>query len=141
MHQINVVTCLKVLSVRKVLKRYVYQSWSFLSLLFLYCSLSKYNFNVLYQFKYKFSVYCFRALSFLTVLLKCIFILQYLCFLGKNRRIYTNFLDDERYTDAVPSMQTGYASLFPLVYPNNVKPSGALWMQMNMISYNVKYSC
>jgi hypothetical protein len=55
--------------------------------------------------------------------------------------MYTNFLDDGRYTDAVPSMQTGYAPLFPLVCPENVKPPGASWMQMNMIAYNVNYSC
>jgi hypothetical protein len=55
--------------------------------------------------------------------------------------MYTNFLDDGRYTDAVPSMQIGYAPLFPLVYPDTVNPPGASWMQMNMIAYNVKYSC
>jgi hypothetical protein len=90
-----------------------------------------------------FLVYCFRALSFSTVLSKCIFILRYLCFSGKNRRchMYTNFLNNGRYTDTVPSMQIGHAPLFPLVCPNNVKPPGALWMQMNMIAYNVKYSC
>jgi hypothetical protein len=90
-----------------------------------------------------FSVYYFRALSFSTVLSKCIFILRYLCFLGKNYRcrMYTNFLDDGRYTDAVLSTQIGHATLFPLVYPDNVKPPGASWMQMNMIAYNVKYSC
>jgi hypothetical protein len=90
-----------------------------------------------------FSVYYFRALSFSTVLSKCIFILRYLCFLGKNYRcrMYTNFLDDGRYTDAVLSTQIGHAPLFPLVYPDNVKPPGASWMQMNMIAYNVKYSC
>jgi hypothetical protein len=89
-----------------------------------------------------FSVYYFRALSFSTVLSKCIFILRYLCFLGKNHRcrMYTNFLDDGRYTDAVLSTQIGHAPLFPLVYPDNVKPPGASWMQMNMIGYNVKYS-
>jgi hypothetical protein len=90
-----------------------------------------------------FSIYYFRALSFSTMLSKCIFILRYLCFLGKNRqcRMYTNFLDDERYTDAVSSTQTGHAPLFPLVCPDNVKPPGALWMQTNMIAYNMKYSC
>jgi hypothetical protein len=90
-----------------------------------------------------FLVYYFRALSFSTVLSKCIFILWYLCFLGKNRqcRMYTNFLDDRRYTDAVPSTQIGHVPLFPLVCPDNVKPPGASWMQTNMIAYNVKYSC
>jgi hypothetical protein len=90
-----------------------------------------------------FPVYYFRALSFSTVLSKCIFILWYLCFLGKNHRcrMYTNFLDGGRYTDAVPSTQPGHASLFPLVCPDIVKPPGASWMQMNMIAYNVKYSC
>jgi hypothetical protein len=90
-----------------------------------------------------FPVYYFRALSFSTVLSKCIFILQHLCFLGKNRwcHMYINFLDDGRYNDAVPSMQIGHAPLFPLVCPDNVKPLGASWMQTNMIAYNVKYSC
>jgi hypothetical protein len=89
-----------------------------------------------------FPIYYFGALSFSTVLTKWFFILRYLCFLGKNHRccMYTNFLDDGRYTDAVPSMQTGYAPLFPLVCPDTVKPPGASWMQMNMIAYNVKYS-
>jgi hypothetical protein len=90
-----------------------------------------------------FPVYYFRVLSFSMVLSKCIFILQHLCFLGKNHwcHMYTNFLDDGRYTDAVPSMQIGHAPLFPLVCPDNVKPLGASWMQTNMIAYNVKYSC
>jgi hypothetical protein len=90
-----------------------------------------------------FPVYYFEALSFSTVLSKWLFILRYLCFLGKNRwcRMYINFLDDGRYTDAVPFMQTGHASLFPLVCPDTVKPPGAPWMQTNMIAYNVKYSC
>jgi hypothetical protein len=89
-----------------------------------------------------FSVYYFGALSFLTVLSKYIFILRYLCFLGKNRRsrMYINFLDDGRYTDAVPSTQIGHATLFPLVCPDNVKPPVTSWMQTNMITYNVKYS-
>jgi hypothetical protein len=71
-----------------------------------------------------FLVYCFGTLSFLTVLSKCIFILQYLCFLSKNRRchMYTNFMDDGRYTNAILSMQIGHASLFPLVCPDNVTP-------------------
>jgi hypothetical protein len=55
--------------------------------------------------------------------------------------MYTNFLDDERYTDTVSFIQIGYAPLFPLVCPDNVKPLGASWMQTNMIAYNVKYSC
>jgi hypothetical protein len=90
-----------------------------------------------------FPVYCFGALSFSTVLSKWLFILQYLCFLGKNHwcHMYTNFLDDGRYNDAVPSMQIGHAPLFPLVYPDTVKPPGTSWMQANMIPYNVKYSC
>jgi hypothetical protein len=90
-----------------------------------------------------FPIYYFGLLSFLTMLSKCIFILRYLCFLSKNRRchMYTNFLDDEIYTDAVPSTQTGYVPLFPLVCLYNVKPLGASWMQTNMIAYNVKYSC
>jgi hypothetical protein len=54
--------------------------------------------------------------------------------------MYTNFLDDGRYTDAVPSTQIGHASLFSLVCPDNVKPLGASWMQTNIIAYNVKYS-
>jgi hypothetical protein len=71
-----------------------------------------------------FLVYYFGALSLSTILSKCIFILQYLCFLGKNCRcrMYTNFLDDERYTDVVPSTQIGHATLYPLVCPDNVKP-------------------
>jgi hypothetical protein len=90
-----------------------------------------------------FPVYYFRALSFSTVLSKWLFMLRYLCFLGKNRRcrMYTNFLDDGRYTNAVPSMQIGHAPLFPLVCPDTVKPPGTSWMQTNMIAYNVKYSC
>jgi hypothetical protein len=36
--------------------------------------------------------------------------------------MYTNFLDDGRYTDAVPSIQIGHMSLFPLVCPDTVKP-------------------
>jgi hypothetical protein len=77
-----------------------------------------------------FLVYYFEELSFSTVLSKCIFILWYLCFLGKNRRcrMYTNFLDDGRYTDAVLSTQTGHAPLFPLVCPD-VIPSTQTWMQ------------
>jgi hypothetical protein len=55
--------------------------------------------------------------------------------------MYTNFLDDGRYTDAIPSTQTGHMPLFLLVCPDNVKALGASWMQTNMIAYNVKYSC
>jgi hypothetical protein len=139
MHQIYVVTSLKVLPVRKVCLSELEFSFSSIPLLFpfqiqLQCS-SPFQ-------KTSFPVYCFRALSFSTVLSKCIFILRYLCFLGKNHqcRMYTNFLDDGRYTDAVPSTQKGHARLFSLVCPDNVKPTGASWMQMNMIAYNVKYS-
>jgi hypothetical protein len=53
--------------------------------------------------------------------------------------MYTNFLDDGRYTDAVPFTQTGHVTVFPLVCPDTVKPLGASWMQTNMIAYNVKY--
>jgi hypothetical protein len=55
--------------------------------------------------------------------------------------MYTNFLDDGKYIDAVPSTQIEHVPLFPLVCPDNVKPLRASWMQMNMIAYNVKYSC
>jgi hypothetical protein len=55
--------------------------------------------------------------------------------------MYTNFLDDGRYTDIVTFIQIGHAPLFPLICPDNVKPSGASWMQTNMIAYNMKYSC
>jgi hypothetical protein len=51
--------------------------------------------------------------------------------------MYTNFLDDGRYTDAVLSTQIGHAPLFYLVCPDTVKPPGASWMQTNMIAYNV----
>jgi hypothetical protein len=87
MHQINAVTSLKVLSVRKVLEtnlllleRYVCQSWSFLSLLSLYCSLSKYIFNVLHHFKYKFSSILFRGTIFLDSVVKMHFHLAVLMF-------------------------------------------------------------
>jgi hypothetical protein len=88
-----------------------------------------------------FSVYHFGALSFLIVLSKCLFTLWYLCFLSKNCQCHmnTNFLDDKRYTDAVPSIQIGHP-LFPLVCPDTVMPLGTLWMQTNMIAFSVKYS-
>jgi hypothetical protein len=70
-----------------------------------------------------FLVYHFRALSFSTVLLKYLFIMQYLYFLSKNRRccMKINFLEDGRYTNVVPSIQIGHP-LFPLVCPDIVKP-------------------
>jgi hypothetical protein len=88
-----------------------------------------------------FPVYCFETI-FLDGVVKMHFHLAVLSFLGKKCwcRMYTNFLDDGRYTDAVPSTQIGYAPVFPLVCPDNVKPLGASWMQMIMIVYNVKYS-
>jgi hypothetical protein len=88
-----------------------------------------------------FLVYRFEALSLSIVLLKCLFILWYLCFLSKNHRCHmnTNFLDDGKSTDAVPSMQRRHP-LFPLVCPDTVKPPGASWMQTNMIAFSVKYS-
>jgi hypothetical protein len=52
--------------------------------------------------------------------------------------MYINFLDDGRYIDAVISTQIGHAPLFPLVYPDTVKPLGASWIQKNMTAYNVK---
>jgi hypothetical protein len=51
-----------------------------------------------------------------------------------------NFLDDGIYTDLVSFMQTGHP-LFLLVYPDTVKLLGASWIQTNMISFSVKYSC
>jgi hypothetical protein len=112
MHQINVVTSLKVLSVRKVLEKidYLLKGMSVrVGVFFLFCPFIVPFPNTTLMFftilNTSFLVYCFEALSFSTVLSKCIFILRYLCFLGKNRRcrMHTNFLDDERYTDAVPS--------------------------------------
>jgi hypothetical protein len=150
MHQINAVTSLKVLPVRKVLKKidcFLKGMSVRVGVFFLVCPFTV-PFPITTSMFFtisntSFPVYYFGALSFSMVLSKCIFILQYLCFLGKNRwcRMYTNFLDDGRYTYAVPSTQTGHAPLFPIVCPDNVKPPGASWMQMNMIAYNVKYSC
>jgi hypothetical protein len=147
MHQINAVTSLKVLSVRKVLKKidcFLKGMSVRVGVFFLFCPFIIPFPNTTLMFftisNIIFSVYYFGALSFSMVLSKCIFILRYLCFLGKNRRchMYTNFLDDGRYTDAVPSTQIRHAPLFPLVCPDNVKPPGASWMQTNMIAYNVK---
>jgi hypothetical protein len=150
MHQINAVASLKILLVRKVLEK----NWSFLEryavgvgVFFLFCPFTVQFLNTTSMFftisNTSFPVYCFGALSFKTVLSKWLFILRYLCFLSKNRRCHmdTNFLDDGRYTDAVPSTQIGHALLFPLVYPDTVKPPRASWMPTNMIAYNVKYSC
>jgi hypothetical protein len=143
-------TSLKVLPVRKVLKKidsFLKGMSIRIGVFFLFYPFTVPFPNTTLMFftisNTSFPVYCFRALSFSTVLSKCIFILRYLCFLGKNCRcrMYTNFLDDGRYTNAVPSTQTGHVSLFPLVCPDNVKPPGASWMQTNMIAYNVKYSC
>jgi hypothetical protein len=150
MHQINAVISLKVLPVRKVLKKIdcFLKSMSVrVEVFFLFCPFTVPFPNITSMFftisNTSFQVYCFGALSFSTVLSKCIFILRYLYFLGKNRwcRMYTNFLDDGRYTDAVPSTQTGYVSLSPLVCPANVNSPKVSWMQTNMIAYNVKYSC
>jgi hypothetical protein len=144
------VTSLKVLLVRKVLKKidcFLKGMFVRVGVFFLFYPFTVPFPNTTSMFftisNKSFPVYCFGALSFSTVLSKCIFILQYLCFLGKNHRcrMYTNFLEDGRYTDAVPSTQTGNAPLLPLVCPDNVKPPGASWMQTNMIAYNVKYSC
>jgi hypothetical protein len=143
MHQINAMTSLKVLPVMKVLEK--------IDCCFKGMSVKGGVFFLFYPFTVpfpnttsmfftisntSFPVYCFEALSFSTVLSKCIFILRYLCFLGKNCRcrMYTNFLDDGRYTNAVPSMQTGHSPLFPLVCPDNVKPPRASWMQTNTIA-------
>jgi hypothetical protein len=150
MHQINVVTSLKVLPVRKVHEKidcFLKGMSIRVGVFFLFCPFTVPFPNTTSMFftisNTSFPVYYFWALSFLTVLSKCIFILWYLCFLGKNHRchMYTNFLNDGRYTDAVSSTQIGHASLFPLACPDNVKPLGASWMQMNIIAYNVKYSC
>jgi hypothetical protein len=134
MYQINAVTSLKVLQVRKVLEKidFFLKGMSVrVGVFFLFCPFTVLFPNTTLMFftilNTSFLVYYFGALSFLIVLSKCIFILWYLCFLGKNCRchMYTNFLDDERYSDVVPSTQTGHAPLFPLVCPDNVKPSGA----------------
>jgi hypothetical protein len=150
MHQINAVISLNVLPVRNVFEKndcFLKGMSVRVGVFFLF-----YPFTVLFPnttsmfftiSNISFLAYCFRALSFSTVLSKCIFILRYLCFLGKNYwcRMYTNFLDDGRYIGAVPSTQIGHAPLIPLVCLDNVKPPRASWMQTNMITYNVKYSC
>jgi hypothetical protein len=150
MHQINAMTSLKVLPVRNVLEKIdcflkgvsvrIRVFFLFYPFIVLFPNTTSMFFTISNT---SFPVYYFRALSFSTVLSKYIFILRYICFLGKNCRcrMYTNFLDDGRYTDAVLSTQTGHVSLFPLVCPDNVKPPRASWMQTNMIAYNVKYSC
>jgi hypothetical protein len=144
------VTSLKVLPVRKVLEKndcFLKGMSVRVGVFFLFCPFTVPFPNRTSMFftisNTSFSVHYFGALSFLMVLSKYIFILRYLCFLGKTRRchMYTNFLDDRRYTDAVPSTQIGHAPLFPLVCPNNVKPLRASWIQTNMIADNVKYSC
>jgi hypothetical protein len=149
MHQINVVTSLKVLPLQKVLEKldcFLKGMSVRVGVFFLFCLITVPFPNTTLMFftisNTSFSIYYFGALSFSTVLSKCIFILRYLCFLGKNcwHHMYTNFLDDGRYNNAVPSTQTRHVLLFPLVCPDNVKPLGASWMQTNMIAYNVKYS-
>jgi hypothetical protein len=150
MHQINAVASLKILPVWKVLEKidcFLKGMSVGVGVFFLFCPFTVPFPNTTSMFftisNTSFAVYCFRALPFSIVLSKWLFILWYLCFQGKNRRchMYTNFLDDERYTDAVPSTQIGHAPLFPLVCPDTVKPPRAPWMRMNMIAYNVKYSC
>jgi hypothetical protein len=146
MHPINAVTSLKVLPVWKVLEKidcFLKGTSVIVGVFILFCPFPNTTSMFFTISNTSFPVYYFGALSFSTVLSKCIFILWYLCFLGKNhrRRMYTNFLDDGRYIDAVPSTQIGHAPLFPLVCPDNVKPPGASWIQTNMIAYNVKYSC
>jgi hypothetical protein len=110
MHQINVVISLKVLPVWKILEKidcFLNGMSVRVGVFFLFCSFTVPFPNTTSIFftisNTSFPVYCFRALSFSTVLSKCIFILRYLCFLGKNHRchMYTNFLDDGKYTDAV----------------------------------------
>jgi hypothetical protein len=134
MYQINAVISLKILPVRKVPEKidcFLKDMSVRVGVFFLFCPFTVPFPNITSMFftisNTSFLVYYLGALSFSTVLLKYIFILWYLCFLGKNHRcrMYTNFLDDGRYTDAVPSMQTGHASLVPLVCPDNVKPPGA----------------
>jgi hypothetical protein len=150
MHQINAVESLKILPVRKVLEKidcFLKGMSVKVGVFFLFYPFIVPFLNATSMFftisNTSFLVYCFRSLSFSTVFSKWLFILWYLCFLGENRRccVYTNFLNDGRYIDVVPSMQTGHVPLFPLVYPDTVKPPGASWMQTNMIAYNVKYSC
>jgi hypothetical protein len=150
MHQINVVASLKILPIQKVLEKNdcfsknmsvrVRVFFLFYPFIIPFSNTTSMFFTISNT---SFPVYCFRALSFSTVLSKWLFILRYLCFLGKNHwcHMYTNFQDDGRYTDAIPSTQIGHVPLFPLVCPDTVKPLGASWMQMNMIAYNVKYSC
>jgi hypothetical protein len=149
MHQINAVASLKILPVWKVLEKidcFLNGMSVRVGVFFLFCPITV-PFPITTSMFFtisntSFPEYYFMALSFSTVLSKWLFILSYLCFLGMNHRchMYTNFVDDGRYTDAVPSTQIGHASLFPLVCPDTVKPPGASWMQMNMIAYNVKYS-
>jgi hypothetical protein len=148
MHQINTVTSLKVLPVRRYLKKinYFLKGMSIrVEVFFLFCPFTvpfPNTTSMLFTISNtSFPVYYFGTLSFSTVLSKCIFILRYLCFLGKNRRchMYTNFLDDGRFT--VLYKQIGHVPLFSLVCPDNVNLSGASWMQTNMIAYNMKYSC
>jgi hypothetical protein len=63
-----------------LLERYVSRSWSFLSLLSLYYSLSKYNFNIHHHFKYKFSSILFQGTIFLDSVVKMAFHLAILMF-------------------------------------------------------------
>jgi hypothetical protein len=150
MHQINAVESLKILLVRKVLEKidcFLKGMSVKVGVFFLFCPFIVPFLNATSMFftisNTSFPVYCFGALSFSTVFSKWLFILWYLCFLSENRRcrVYTNFLNDGRYIDVVPSMQIGHVPLFLLVYPDTVKLQGASWMQTNMIAYNVKYSC
>jgi hypothetical protein len=131
MHQINVVTSLKSFQYESYLKKidcFLKGMSIRVGVFFLFRPFTIPFPNTTSMFftisNTSFPIYYFRALSFSTVLLKCIFILRYLCFLGKNHRcrMYNNFLDDGRYTDTIPSTQIGHAPLFPLVCPNNVKP-------------------
>jgi hypothetical protein len=124
MHQINTVTSLKVLLVRKVLEKidcFLKVMSVRFGVFFLFFPITIPFPNTASMFfailNTRFSVYYFGALSFSTVLSKCIFILWYLCFLGKNHRcrMYSNFLNDGRYADAFPSTKTGHTPLFPLV--------------------------
>jgi hypothetical protein len=144
------VASLKILPVRKVLEKidcFLKGMSIGVGVFFLFCHFTVPFPNTTSMFftisNTSFPVYCFGALCFSAVLSKWHFILWYLCFLDKNCRcrMYTSFLDDERYTDVVPSTQIGHAPLFPLVCPGTVKPPVATWMQTNMIAYNVKYSC
>jgi hypothetical protein len=131
MHQIKAVASLKILPVRKVLEKidcFLKGMSVGVGVFFLFCPFTVPFLNTTSMFftisNTSFPVYCFGALSFSIVLSKWLFILRYLCFLGKNHRcrMYTNFLDDGRYTDVVPSTQTGHAPLFPLVCLDTVKP-------------------